>query len=499
MTIRVVIGPPCSGKTTYVQDRAKVGDVVVDFDRIAQALGFPEPFGSTGSIWLAAQAARRGAVAAVLEGLEGGSWIIHTRPSAERMRRYQDAGARFVVVDPGQAVCEERARDQGRPPDVFAAIEAWYASPPVIPDENAMGSPMVRAAPIQDDAADMADAVFEALSSYVDRAVAKTAGDLSARIVATQTATADGAHALAEAQGVIALMDARLSAQSDELVIVRDASARVTAELAQALERIAFLEGREVPAGPPGPPGPPGEPGAAGERGPAGPEGPQGAAGPEGPQGPSGADGRDGKDGETGAAGPPGPQGPAGPAGGPGERGERGAEGPQGVPGRDGRDGLPGAPGEAGRPGLDGAPGRDGKDGINGKDGRDGMTVTDLDISTPDEGRTLVITLEAGDVAMTHEIVTAMVLHKDVWRADETYRRGDLVTWGGSMWHCLVDETTGDRPGEKRPGDNAGPWKLVVKHGRDGKDGAQGPQGPEGKAGKDGRDLTQIGPDGKKW
>lgn len=308
------------------------------------------------------------------------------------------------------------------------------------------------------------DRFTDALCEHVEDRLSEVGGELSARILAAETAAAEKAATfLAEAQRVIALLDARLAAASDELIVMRDTSARMTAELSQALERIAFLEGREAPAGPPGPPGPPGE------------------------------DGRDGQDGEAGPAGPAGPPGPSGPSGAPGERGERGLEGPPGLPGRDGRDGLPGAPGEAGRNGLDGAPGRDGKDGINGKDGRDGMTVTDLDISTPDHGRTLVISLEAGDTVMTHEIVTAALLHRDVWRAGETYRRGDIVTWGGSMWHCFADETT------DRPGDKGSAWKLVVKHGRDGKDGPQGPQGPEGKAGKDGRDLTQLGPDGKKW
>jgi predicted kinase len=33
--LTVVIGPPAGGKSTWVLERAKPGDIVVDFDRLA--------------------------------------------------------------------------------------------------------------------------------------------------------------------------------------------------------------------------------------------------------------------------------------------------------------------------------------------------------------------------------------------------------------------------------------------------------------------------------
>ncbi|MFC3238240.1 HNH endonuclease, partial [Streptomyces nitrosporeus] len=42
--VTLVCGPPCSGKTTYVRDRAQGGDLVVDWDALAQALGSPHPW-----------------------------------------------------------------------------------------------------------------------------------------------------------------------------------------------------------------------------------------------------------------------------------------------------------------------------------------------------------------------------------------------------------------------------------------------------------------------
>ncbi len=45
------------------------------------------------------------------------------------------------------------------------------------------------------------------------------------------------------------------------------------------------------------------------------------------------------------------------------------------------------------------------------------------------------------------------------------YRKGDLVTHGGSVWFCRSATDT-------KPGDDPESWVLMVKKGRDGKDAA---------------------------
>ena len=40
MQVIVVCGPPASGKTTYVREHMRVGDLVVDLDAIMQAISF---------------------------------------------------------------------------------------------------------------------------------------------------------------------------------------------------------------------------------------------------------------------------------------------------------------------------------------------------------------------------------------------------------------------------------------------------------------------------
>lgn len=53
--------------------------------------------------------------------------------------------------------------------------------------------------------------------------------------------------------------------------------------------------------------------------------------------------------------------------------------------------------------------------------------------------------------------------YRGVFTAGEIYDVGNMVTSGGSLWHC--DQLTKDRPGDGNPA-----WTLAVKRGRDGKD-----------------------------
>lgn len=86
---------------------------------------------------------------------------------------------------------------------------------------------------------------------------------------------------------------------------------------------------------------------------------------------------------------------------------------------------MPGPPGKDGADGKDGAPGKDGEP---GKDGLAGLSF---------EG---------------------------VYQEGQSYDKGNLVTWGGSSWHCNAATTA-------KPGDGSKDWTLMVKRGRDGRDG----------------------------
>lgn len=80
------------------------------------------------------------------------------------------------------------------------------------------------------------------------------------------------------------------------------------------------------------------------------------------------------------------------------------------------------------------AVGPQGEPGPAGKDGKDG---------------------EPGKPGMSYE---------GVYQEGKAYDAGQLVTWGGSSWHC-------NEPTDTKPGDGSKAWTLMVKRGRDGKDG----------------------------
>lgn len=238
-------------------------------------------------------------------------------------------------------------------------------------------------------------------------------------------------------------------------------------------------------------------------------------AGPQGPQGERGERGEKGLDGAPGAR---------------GEAGERGEKGERGDPGEHGRNGEPGAPGEKGdkgdpgEPGAAGPPGKDGRDGVDGKDGRDALQIEVLPTLDPTKSyprgtfahfrggivrafretepveKVLDIESKGWAVAMNgighvdiahddteprvifmgftftngkqvHEHVRVpMLIYREVWREDEAYAKGDVVTWGGSAWHCQADET------KEKPGGGSPAWRLMVKNGRDGRDAPQPPK-----------------------
>jgi len=144
-----------------------------------------------------------------------------------------------------------------------------------------------------------------------------------------------------------------------------------------------------------------------------------------------------------------------------------------GADGKDGRDGQPGVPGV---PGRDGGQGPQGEKGMDGKDGRDG-TLEGASIKQLDD-RTWQIVRGDGS-ALSGVFHVPAVLDRGVYKATQTYDKGDGVTFGGSFWIAQAETS-------EKPGDGATKWRLAVKAGRDGREGKQGPQGMNGSKGEKG-------------
>lgn len=225
------------------------------------------------------------------------------------------------------------------------------------------------------------------------------------------------------------------------------------------------------------------------------------------------------KDGRDGATGPKGDKGDAG------ERGEKGETGAVGAIGERGEPGLPGDRGEKGDAGTDGRDGRDGKDGAPGTSAaqlsilpsiatgkayarntfashngglwhsfRETDPVEDL-AKLLESGWAVVVdgiasfeekelderTIESTTIFSSGKRFTSQrksrhLIYRRTFDELRTYDAGDVVTWGGSMWHCNVDGAKGVKP--KSIGSEE-IWTLSVKQGDRGRDGADGaPSGP---------------------
>lgn len=121
-----------------------------------------------------------------------------------------------------------------------------------------------------------------------------------------------------------------------------------------------------------------------------------------------------------------------------------------------------------------------------GKDGKDGLGFDDLSLEFDGE-RTLSLKFMRGEQTKIFEFSLPALIDKGFYRAEDTYAKGDGVTFGGSYWIAKRDNPS-TKPGDGVPQD----WSLAARKGRDGAKGEIGPEGRkgmDGKPGLNGRDL----------
>lgn len=129
--IYIVTGPPCVGKSTWVKERAKLGDMVIDLDRIALSITSEDTPHHEYARHVRSTAIAMRIVAvncAMNYGRSGTSYIIHAKPAVRARAQYKKRGAIFIDLTAPLAVLMERAKNE-RPPWVASMIPRWYDDP----------------------------------------------------------------------------------------------------------------------------------------------------------------------------------------------------------------------------------------------------------------------------------------------------------------------------------------------------------------------------------
>lgn len=126
MVLTVVTGPPAAGKTTFVAEHAKPGDIRIDLDHIANTLAGEDQDSHehAAHILTVAKAARQAAIDTAIKQ-DCTVWLIHTKPTTKQLDEYQALGATIHVVDPGKDVVMKRCKSERPKGSLFAAAK-WY-------------------------------------------------------------------------------------------------------------------------------------------------------------------------------------------------------------------------------------------------------------------------------------------------------------------------------------------------------------------------------------
>lgn len=126
--LTIVSGPPASGKTTYIKENAKPGDIVIDLDSIMMKLrpGYQHWTGALDSGLFNQAIRQRNAMLGQLKREHGKrAWFIISAPTdAERKWWADKLGGTTLLLHPGIDECKRRAEARGTPQAV-AGIDRW--------------------------------------------------------------------------------------------------------------------------------------------------------------------------------------------------------------------------------------------------------------------------------------------------------------------------------------------------------------------------------------
>jgi predicted kinase len=127
LMLTVITGAPCSGKSTYARQHATPGDIIIDFDTLAQAFGSPVSHGHDHPVWKVTAEARDAAIQAAIGQHRAGAsvWVIDSKPAQDKRDHYARHGALFVDLAAPPQELHRRAAQAGRPPRWHTQIDKF--------------------------------------------------------------------------------------------------------------------------------------------------------------------------------------------------------------------------------------------------------------------------------------------------------------------------------------------------------------------------------------
>lgn len=131
MSLYVISGPPCAGKSTYAKSHAKPGDMVIDLDRIALSIAAEatEHHSYPIAIRNTARLMRSAAIpAAIGHARKADVYLIDSKPGTRSRMIYKKHSATFIEMSAPIAILVERCRNE-RPPWVMQTLLTWWDEP----------------------------------------------------------------------------------------------------------------------------------------------------------------------------------------------------------------------------------------------------------------------------------------------------------------------------------------------------------------------------------
>lgn len=122
--IVAVIGPPCSGKSTYIAEHRQPGDVVIDYDTLAIALGSDRDHDHSRDLIPLVEVARRAIISEWIRRKRHHKlWIIFTY---QKQLRILPPGYQRIVLQTDLHECERRALAGDRDSNTIDVIRNYH-------------------------------------------------------------------------------------------------------------------------------------------------------------------------------------------------------------------------------------------------------------------------------------------------------------------------------------------------------------------------------------